>query len=97
MLDGVVPQLHTCLAVDYFLSVELEARLLHFSQISARFCQWGVPAGDWKVGRGEKNVPPVSDGDRNGGNTSILASNVSAVYEMGLDQIFYTEMDCMRR
>lgn len=50
-----------------------------------------MPAGDWKVGQGEKKVPLVSNGDGDGGSTSILAANISAVYDTGLGKIFNTE------
>lgn len=95
MLDGVC-----CSSAPYLLCCRLFSisgvRSL-LSTFLLGFFQGEVPAGDWQVGQGEKKVPPVSDGDRNGGSNRILASNISAVEETGLDQIFSVEMNCMRR
>lgn len=70
MLDGV-----------HFSSAPYLSKLL-FSNNGARrllstfmsdFCQQEVPTGNWPVGQGEKKVPLVSDGNRNGGSIGILA------------------------
>lgn len=55
----------------------------------------GGTARRWEGVQGQKELSPLSEGDRNGGNMSILASNNNPIYEIELNQIFNTEANCM--